>query len=362
MSLVPLLLVACAGPAPTTPWVWDLPPGFPEPVVPADNPLTVEKVTLGERLFDDVRISVSGTYACTSCHFRELGYTNGASRGVGLDGEPTLRSPMALANAGWASVLTWADPSNLTLEDQAHRTFYLEDPVEIGMAGGESTILARLAEDEDLVAMFAAAFPDEADPLSPDTMVRAIASYQRVMVSGASPYDRWVGGDADALSESQLRGHALFTSARTNCAACHGGFLFSDATRSADDPDAPPVYHNTGLYNVDGAGAYPERDPGLYAHTGDPADMGKFKAPSLRNCWVTSPYMHDGSIATLDDVLDHYAAGGRTIDYGIDAGVGADSPLKDPLVTGFTLTTAERADLLAFLAALTDMDFVGYQP
>lgn len=357
LVLLPVV-IGCATPASTTPWVWDLPQGFPAPVVPADNPVTVEGVALGEMLFADARISVSGTHACATCHLQHRAYTNGQAIGYGLDGEATLRSPMALANAGWASVLTWADPSNLTLELQAHRTFYLEDPVEIGMTGAEVEITGRLAADPELAELFDAAFPEEPEPITADTMIRAIASYQRTMVSGGSPYDRWVGGDADALSDSQQRGLALFESDRLGCAGCHGGFLFADNVRSVEAPDAEPVYHNTGLYNVGGTGGYPEGDPGLYAITGVASDMGAFKAPSLRNAWLTAPYMHDGSIATLDDVLDHYAAGGRTVPSGPYAGVGAENPYKDPRVAGFALTEEERADVLNFLNALTDMDFV----
>jgi cytochrome c peroxidase len=117
-------------------------------------------------------------------------------------------------------------------------------------------------------------------------------------------------------------------------------------------------YHNTGLYNVDGKGAYPEPNTGVYSVTLDPEDMGKFKAPTLRNIAVTAPYMHDGSIATLSEVLDHYAAGGRTIAAGPNKGVGSKNPLKDPLVQGFELSKQQRADVIAFLESLTDEAFL----
>jgi cytochrome c peroxidase len=123
--------------------------------------------------------------------------------------------------------------------------------------------------------------------------------------------------------------------------------------------DAPEIeFHNNGLYNVGGTGAYPYPNTGLVQFTEDSADMGKFKAPSLRNVALTTPYMHDGSIATLDEVLDHYSAGGRTVRQGLDAGVGRSSPFKSPLVTGFALTREERRALLAFLSALTDSTFI----
>jgi cytochrome c peroxidase len=150
----------------------------------------------------------------------------------------------------------------------------------------------------------------------------------------------------------------LFFSERLECFHCHGGFNFSDAVDHARLPEPERAFHNTGLYNVDGNGAYPPGDRGLLALTGNPADMGRFKAPTLRNIAVTAPYMHDGSIATLEEVIDHYAEGGRTIASGPDAGVGSASPLKDPFVSGFVLSDRERADLVAFLESLTDESFL----
>lgn len=360
MRSVVLLLAAGCGPSlpSTTPWVWDLPPGFPEPPVPDDQPLTVEKVELGRALFFDERLSGNQTQSCATCHDPELAFTDGRAQALGSTGEQHRRSSMALANVAWFPALTWADPTVVRLEEQAKKPMFGETPVELGLAGREEEVLDRLAADPDLAAGFAAAFPELAEPITIDTLVSAIAAYERTLVSGDSPYDRWVAGDASALPESAQRGYALFTSERINCVACHGGFLFADNVATADEPSPEVLYHNTGLYNVDGAGAYPETDQGLIEITGLPEDMGKFRAPSLRNVWVTAPYMHDGSIGTLDDVLDHYAAGGRTIFYGDNAGVGAENPYKSERITGFTLTDAERADLLSFLQNLTDVAFL----
>ena len=158
-----------------------------------------------------------------------------------------------------------------------------------------------------------------------------------------------------ALSESALRGLDLFNSQRCECFHCHGGFNFTDNLMHGG---TRIQFHNTALYNIDGRGAYPEPNRGLYETTGEPRDMGHFRARSLRKITETGPYMHDGSIAGLDAVLDHYAAGGRTIESGPYAGVGSESPLKNVFIHGFTLSTDERADLLALLESLTDPVFL----
>jgi cytochrome c peroxidase len=177
-----------------------------------------------------------------------------------------------------------------------------------------------------------------------------------------SPYDRFhSGGDANAITESAKRGEILFflDYGGPSCFRCHGGFNFSDAvefhnTGFHNTGFHNTGFHNTGLYNLTGPFSYPVPNLGLYEHTKRTADVGKFKAPTLRNIALTAPYMHDGSIATLGEVLDHYAAGGRTIGHGPLAGVGRDNPAKDKLIHGFPMTPQNRADLLAFLASLTD--------
>jgi cytochrome c peroxidase len=135
-------------------------------------------------------------------------------------------------------------------------------------------------------------------------------------------------------------------------------FNFADAVDHAKLPEPERAFHNNGLYNVDGKGGYPSSDRGMYEITHQARDIGRFKAPTLRNIAVTAPYMHDGSIATLAEAIEHYAAGGRTIESGPNTGTGSDSPLKDAFVTGFILSTQERADLIAFLESLTDEAFL----
>jgi cytochrome c peroxidase len=262
---------------------------------------------------------------------------------------------MGLVNIAYAARLTWANPVLETLEDQALGPMFGEDPVELGLAGREDELVTRLRDHPAYPMMFSEAFPNDPDPISVGNIVRAIASFERTIISGDAAYDRYTyGGDDDALSESAQRGRDLFFSERLECFHCHGGFNFTDSVTHAGQPLPETPFHNNALYNVDGRGGYPAPNRGIYEHTGEPRDMGHFRAPSLRNIELTAPYMHDGSIATLDEVLDHYAAGGRTIESGPTAGVGADSPLKSVFMHGFELTAAERADVLAFLRSLTD--------
>jgi cytochrome c peroxidase len=339
-------------------WVWDLPEGFPEPRVPEDNPMSAEKVELGRHLFYDARLSRNGEQSCASCHKQELAFTDGLATSVGSTGEGHPRGSMMLGNVAYAAALTWSNPVLLKLETQAAVPLFGTAPVELGWSGREDELVERVADDERYVSMFAAAFPE--DPaVSTASMVRALASFQRVLLTGRSPFDRFAyGGEEGAMSESARRGKDLFNGHPFECFHCHASFNLQDSIDYVGKSFPAARFHNTGLYNVDGEGAYPAPNRGLYEFSGEATDMGKFRAPSLRNIAVTAPYMHDGSVATLDDVLDHYAAGGRTIEDGPHAGVGADSPYKSSFITGFELTAEQREDFLAFFEALTDDDFL----
>ncbi len=358
----PLILLACSGglapertvnqPAepPTGPdWIWQLPAGFPEPLVPADNPMSTAKVELGRRLFGDTRLSGNETLSCAGCHHPELAFTDGRGRARGATGELHPRSSMSLLNVAYNRTLTWADPTVDSLEEQMLTPMFGEHPVELGLAGMQETVVARLRAAGYHDA-FAAAFPEASEPLIFDHVIQAIAAYERTLFAGSSPYDRWLFFD-EPLAEPARRGMRLFFSERLACSACHVGFNLSGPVVHAGDPEAEPEFHNTALYNRDGGGSYPPDNVGLYGHTGLPEDMGKFRAPTLRNIALTAPYMHDGSVATLEEVVDHYAAGGRNLGLGETAG---HNPLKSPRMHGFELTETERADLLAFLASLTD--------
>ena len=336
-----------------------IPEGFPELRVPEDNPLTAEKVELGRYLFYDTRLSGNETQSCGSCHLQELAFTDGRTVGLGSTGEEHFRNANSLVNVGYNATLTWANPILTELEDQHLTPLFGDAPVEMGAGPYQDEILERLAADPEMVARFEAAFPDDADPIAWDRILQGLASFNRALISGNSPFDQFTyQGDASALSDSELRGLALFFSEDLECHHCHGGFNFTEASVHEGSAFDASLFQNTGLYNIDGEGGYPGNNPGVYEVTRDPADMGRFRAPSLRNVAVTAPYMHDGSVETLEEVIAIYERGGRLIEEGPYAGDGALSPLKSGLVAGFSLTDQEREDLVAFLGALTDPEFL----
>jgi cytochrome c peroxidase len=281
-----------------TAWQWVLPPGFPEPRVPADNPMSAAKVELGRHLFYDTRLSGTGTFACATCHLQALAFADPRPRAVGATGEVHPRGSMSLANVAYVPALTWANPNERRLEQQALTPMFGETPVELGLAGLEDTLTARLWRDPRYQRMFRAAFPDMPQPVTVATITRALAAFQRTLISGDSPFDRAQRGDSAAMSAAAHRGAQLFFSERLECFHCHGGFLFSGTVDHVRLASPEVEYHNTGLYNIGGTGAFPPANPGLREFTGVPEDEGRFKAPTLRNIAVTAPYMHDGSAAT----------------------------------------------------------------
>ena len=343
----------------TSRFVWQLPDGFPKPRVPADNPMTPQKVALGRRLFHDTRLSGDGTIACASCHRAQLAYTDGRDRSVGSHGNLHPRSAMSLTNVAYNATLGWDDPALTRLEDQALVPLLNTQPLEMGVAGREEEVLQRFKDDRIYRKRFADAFPDDGDPVTLRNVTYALAAFERTLISGNSPYDRWAyGGQVDALSREQRSGARLFFSQRLSCFRCHAGFNLSGPVvyEGSDAPEAR--FHNTGLYNLDGHGAYPPPNTGVHRHSGRLEDMGKFRAPTLRNIALTAPYMHDGSIPTLEAVIDHYAAGGRGRSHPSNERTLGAEVATDPLVAGFALTSEERAQLVAFLHALTDASFV----
>ncbi len=329
---------------------WDLPAGFPVPPVPAGNPMSAAKVELGRRLFFDPDLSGNRTQSCAGCHRPELAFTDGRARAVGSTGEVHPRGALSLANVAYNASYNWADPRIRTLEEQMRVPLFGTEPVEMGLAGREDEAAARLAARPIYRDLFRRAFPHEPQPVTLDNAIRAIASFERTLISGASAFDRFVyWGEDEEFSAAARHGMELFFSARLRCSECHGGFNLAAPPRRPGEPETAPVLHNTGLYDLDGGGAYPADNRGAFEATGRPEDMGRFKAPTLRNIALTAPYMHDGSLTTLAEVVDFYAAGGR--------GPGRESPLKSPLVAGFELAEGERRDLLVFLESLTDPGF-----
>jgi len=326
-------------------WAWRLPPGFPEPRVPADNPMSAEKVALGRSLFHDRRLSLNRTQACADCHRPSLAFTDGRARALGSTGAEHRRSAPSLANVAYAPSLTWADPKMRRLEEQARLPLFGTDPVEMGFGGHEGALEERLRADAASEALFAAAFPGEAEPVTIANLTRALASFERTLVSGNSAYDRLVyRGEMDALSESAWRGMRIFHSERPGCSGCHGGLLFSGGFDYGLLPrPVSPRFLDNGLLEAAERRGPGVIDAGLARVTGRRRDGGLFKVPTLRNIALTAPYMHDGRIATLEGVLDHYARVPQAHAQGAPAA---------------PLTPLQRDDLLAFLRSLTDETFV----
>ena len=334
---------------------WKLPNDFPRPIVPADNPMSDAKVEAGRHLFYDKRLSENLTFSCATCHKQELAFADERATGFGSTGESHPRGPMSLTNVAYSPTLTWANPLMTTLERQASVPIFGDQPIELGMRSIDE-LEQRLREVPKYRELFARAFADEEEPITMLNVERCIAAFQRTLVSGRSAYDRFVDSvkpDSSALSESAQRGMVFVTTNedhRFECNHCHGGFNFSDHViyEGLDPKTFDPPYHQTGLYNIDGKGGYAAPNTGVHETSLRPEDMGKFKAPTLRNIALTAPYMHDGSIKTLSEVLDHYAKGGRAHQNGV----------TDPLLQAFTITEQEKADIVAFLESLTDEEFI----
>jgi len=316
-----LLAAAYAAGGADAPYEWRLPRGFPVPAVPADNPMSDAKVALGERLFYEPRLSVTGRHSCASCHDPARAFTDGRGRAAGATGETLAHSSMALVNVAYNVSFGWSRPDVRSLEAQMLQPLLNEHPLELGLNGREAALMRELGADAAYGRAFAAAFAGEEAPVSFGNLVKAIAAFERTLLSGSSPFDRYVfAGEHDALSSEARAGMSLFFSSRTGCADCHSGFNFSGSW-------------------VDAQGA-----------TGEPsfADNGtgvRLRVPTLRNIAVTAPYMHDGRFASLDAVLDHYSEAGR-------AARGATK------LRPMSVSAEERRSLLAFLDSLTDPAFL----
>lgn len=264
--------------------------------VPEDNPLAPEKIALGRELFFDKRLSRDGSVSCASCHDPELAFSDGRAVAVGAFGRQGRRNAPALINRGYGKLFFW-DGRVTTLEEQVLKP--IQDPNEMDMTLPEAAARVGLAVDE---------------------ISRALASFVRSILSGDSPYDRFISGDRAALSAEQQAGMQIFRG-KGNCTACHVGPNFSDER-----------LHNTGVALLkDG------RDGKLPDHG---AGQGNFKTPTLREVARTAPYMHDGSLATLEEVVEFYSEGGRA------------NPGLDPEIRPLHLSSAEKQNLLAFLRCL----------
>ncbi len=296
---------------------------FPPMDSPPDTPQTPEAVELGRLLFFDPVLSGDDRMSCASCHHPDLGFADGQAHPVGVEGEILPRHTPTLWNVGWARPLFW-DGRAETLEDQASTP--LTHPQE--MAADPEQIQADLRAIPEYVARFQKAFPNDPQPVTFQNVRRALAAFQRTLISDDSPFDRFAAGDVNALTPAQRRGLNLFRSAATRCFECHTPPLFTNNTfRVIGVPEEPGV-----------------QDPGRAGVAPD-APAGAFRVPTLRNVALTGPYMHNGAFETLEEVIDFYAQGG---------GRAFGQENVDRFVLGFELSEQERADLVAFLLALTD--------
>ena len=328
---------------------WNIPQGFPRPAIPDDNPMSAAKVELGRYLFYDARMSVNGKESCATCHRQELAFTDGRAQAQGATGQLHPRSSMSLVNVAYVPFLTWANTTITSLEEQALVPMLGEEPIELGLKGHERELLYAVRRDPVYEKLFPQAFPGTSDPYRITNVTKAIAAFERTIISMRSPYDRYRwGGDSSAISDAAKRGEILFfSSERARCFQCHAGWNFSGAIQFEGsevprrDDDSPGGFFNTGV------SAFTAPNRGLFEQTGRTGDIGKFQAPSLRNVAVTAPYMHDGSLATLDEVIQHYAAGGKL-----------DHPNKSPILRPLNLTDSDKRDLIEFLKSLTDEEML----
>ncbi len=319
LSGVALLLLGCHGelsPESASPDIVEVPPGFPPLPVPADNPLTPERIELGRRLFyDPEALSPNGTIACASCHRQERAFADVLGLSIGIHGHKHWRSTLPLSNVAYAPSLLW-DGSIGSIEQDVLIT--LLSPRNLGWSD-TAAFAARLRSLPHYRTAFHRAFGTEP---SAALAAKAIAAFVRTILSGNSPYDRFLRGDTAALTARQRYGLSLFL--RSGCAECHRPPLFTDYQ-----------FHCNGLL-----AHYWEE--GRAAVSRNPADFGRFRTPSLRNVALTAPYLHDGSIRSLREVLQRYNRGGYPV------------PTKDPRIRPLQLSEEELEALEDFLHSLTD--------
>lgn len=292
--------------------------------IPADNPQDDAKIRLGRQLYFDGRLSADGTISCATCHAPAMAYANHNPTDTGIGGQVGTRNSGTIIDSGYMRFQFW-DGRAGSLEEQALGPIH--NPVEMGET--LENVVRKLNAIPGYREEFRRVFGTD---VTEDGIAKAIAAFERVIVSGPTPYDRYLMGESGALSREALRGLKLFTG-KGHCTLCHGGPAFSDQG-----------FHNLGV-GMDAK----EPDRGREAITHDPKDLGRFKTPGLRNVSQTAPYLHDGSSATLRDAIDLYDRGG------------IPNPNLDPMMVPLGLTQREKADLVAFLEALSG-PYPVYQP
>jgi cytochrome c peroxidase len=312
----------------TTPYSIETPQGFPAMNIPSDNPLTVEGVALGRKLFYDKILSGNNMQSCASCHNQALSFTdNGTQFSTGITGAIGTRNAQPLINLGFNLHYFW-DGRASSLEQQILEP--VSNPIEMHLSWTEAA--AKLNANSTYVDEFKKAF--DISTIDSSYVVKAIAQFVRTMISYNSRLDKRLRNEI-SLTSSELNGYVIYVTERGDCFHCHN----IDAGRLMTDN----LFHNNGLDSV-------FTDLGRGAITGNAFDNGKFLTPTLRNIALTAPYMHDGRFQTLEEVVEHYNSGGKasaTVD-----------PLMKHVGTGLNLNTQEKADLVAFLKTMTDSSFI----
>ena len=296
-----------------TPFHLLVPKGFPEVNIPNDNQLTIERINLGKKLFYDPILSRDSSTSCNSCHLQEFAFTDAKKTSIGIAGRLGKRNAMSLANVAYANFLQ-RESGVPTLEMQVLVPIQEHNEMDFNIVA----VAEKMNEDPNYRKLSYDAYGKLPDAF---VITRAIAAFERTFLSGNSKYD------TNQLSESEQRGMALFFSDSLACSSCHGTFLFTN-----QQPE------NNGLYEQ-------YTDSGRYILTGLQEDIGRFKTPTLRNIELTSPYMHDGSVNSLEEVIAHYESGGMNHEN------------QSAMLKGFTLTETEREELIEFLNSLTDTEF-----
>jgi len=327
LCFLAVILLACSTPnepnetLDTTPFVVNLPHRFPAPLIPDyEQPMTLAKVELGRRLFSEKLLSVNGTVACATCHQVESGFSTLVAVPAGVFGRRGTRNTPTLTNVAYNRSFFWHGGA-VNLQAQALSSLENEDE----MGNDADNIVRTLRAHGEYPRLFRRAFGKEIDILG---VLDAIAAFERTLLSGNSRNDRFERGDSTALNASEKRGRTLFFSERTQCASCHAGFNFTSGAFEDNGNQAQYV------------------DLGRYMMTTRESDKGKFKTPTLRNVERTAPYFHNGAFPTLESVVAHYNVGGKR------------SPNQSPRVKPLGLTHSEQQDLVHFLKALTDEDFM----
>ena len=296
------------------------------------NAYSSEKAALGRYLFYDNSLSFNQTKSCGSCHAQEFSFTDNYRRSAGAMGDLTLHNAPALVNLVFNPYLTYTDSSLHFPEQQIHNPMFHTNPVELGWVGHEKEIVSRIRSHPFYAEKFKQAFPGHRPAITTRTIQLALATFVKTIVSFQAPFDSFLASnDSLTLPSDVRRGYRLFVSDSLNCIRCHGGINFNRPS------DGAPPFFNTGFFSDTSI------HKGLMQTTGKATDAGKYRVPTLRNLAFTAPYLHDGSVEHLEEVIIRYENGGVRFDQ-----------LKHPFITGFRLNSQQRLDLIRFLFSLSD--------